>query len=154
MAGFAYYVVPRNDTVNYFEEFKICKEVLIRLKRYFCGFATVNITLKKKHFHPIDVFLILQGEYMNVYASIRGNLMKKSLEQLRDHQVCVFSLWFGRLFLFLTNEDPLILFLWSSNENLLKRKSDKNWLIFEICVHCVFLEFRTAKSADCKYYFW
>ena len=24
---------------------------------------------------------------MNVYASIRGNLMKKSLEQLRDHQV-------------------------------------------------------------------
>lgn len=27
-----------------------------------------------------------KGEYMNVYASIRGNLMKKSLEQLRDHQ--------------------------------------------------------------------
>jgi len=27
-----------------------------------------------------------KDEYMNVYASIRGNLMKKSLEQLRDHQ--------------------------------------------------------------------
>jgi len=27
-----------------------------------------------------------KGEYMNVYASIRGNIMRKSLEQLRDYQ--------------------------------------------------------------------